>query len=753
MINKKTVLTIAKKEFKGFFNSPLAYVVTVPFLLIATFLYFRQVIVVGEASLRPFFEFLPWLLLFLIPALSMNLLASEEGKGTIELLFSHPITTAEIVLGKFMGGLAFYLIILATTFGLPITLFIFSQPDPGIIFSQYLGAVFLGAMFMAIGIAASSFIKNTIGAFLLGASICFVLILLGLDMVLLTLPWPFSRIVGEVAVMPHMRSIARGVLDLRDLSYFLGMTFVFLSLATVKLLQPQTKELKLKKNKQVLAFALILVFSLGVNIVFQFYPLRLDLTKNNLFTLSAGTKQTLKNLNQPVKITLYSSRNLPATLQVTQQGIVDILKDYNRLSPKLEVEFKYPDENPEVAQEAQLKGVRQMTFNTIGASKFEVQQGFLGLVISVPDEEKQDEQVDELQPVPGQETGDNQEEVLPFINNTGDLEYQLTRRIRKLTDAEEKVVALYNQDFQNQYQAFYEALQTQYQIEYVDLNTPEASLSGKTGLIFIDGGEEKETTASAILKDYLADGGKALILTKGVVVNPQQLVVEKKDSDLTKMLEQDFGIKVNQDMVYDLELNEPVALGQGQVRYIIPYPYWLRALPADNGFTPSMGIDSVILGWPSSLNIEKKEGITYTSFLETSLTAGTQEDNFIISPDQMNMLPDPVKKHLTLGVAAEAENSKLAVVTDFTWAADQFVNGEPQNLSLLSGLIDWLVLEKDLASIPSKTAVQNVFRFTDPNQPALVQYVNILGPSVMVIIFAILWLSRRKRLTQRTYQR
>lgn len=752
MINKNTVLTLTKKEFKSFFNSPLAYVVTVPFLLISSFLYFRQIIVTGEASLRPFFEFLPWLLLFLIPALAMNLLSQEEGKGTIELLLAHPIKPVEIVLAKFLGSLSFYLVVLAATLSLPATLFLFSKPDPGIIFSQYLGAVFLGSMFLSVSLTASSFVKNTIGAFLLGASICFAFILIGLDMVLLTLPWPFSKIVGEIAVLPHVRSIARGVLDLRDLVYFLGMTIIFLSAATAKLLQSQIKELKNRKRKQILSLGLIILFSIAVNLLFQFYPLRLDLTKNNLFTLSQGTKQTLSSLNKKVVITLYASRNLPANLQATQKNVDDLLKDYNRLSPKIQIEFKYPDEDPNLVQEAQLKGVQQMTFNTIGASKFEVQQGFLGLVISVEKEEKQDQEITDEQGVQTPASDKNQEEVIPFISETADLEYQLTRRIRKLASNEEKTVAIYNQDFQNQYQALSQALQTQYMLEYTDLNDSQASISA-AGLVFIDGTDSKETTASAVLKDYLDKGGKVLVLTKGVMVSPQQLNVSKKDSDLLKFLKDDYGIRVNQDMVYDLELNEPVALGQGQVRYIIPYPYWLRALPAENDFAPSSGIDSVILGWPSSLSIEKKQGVNYISLLETSLTAGKQEDNFIISPQQTNMLPSPIKKHIPLGIAVEKGDTKLAVVADYTWAADQFIQGDPQNLSLLSGLVDWLVLEKDLASIPSKTNTPNIFRFTDPSQPKLVQYFNILGPSILVIVFAIFWLSARKRLTQRQYKR
>src|SRR3990167_3432346 len=103
-MNKRIILTIAKKEFFGFINSPLSFVITVPFLLLSIFIFMRSSLVVGEASLRPYFELLPWFLLILAPALSMRLLTEERQNGTIELLFAHPISELDIVLGKFLGA-------------------------------------------------------------------------------------------------------------------------------------------------------------------------------------------------------------------------------------------------------------------------------------------------------------------------------------------------------------------------------------------------------------------------------------------------------------------------------------------------------------------------------------------------------------------------------------------------------------------------------------------------------------------------
>ncbi len=111
-MNIKTILTIARKEFFSFINSALAYTIIVPFLLLSIFIYTRQVFVTGEASLRPYFDLLPWFLLLLSPALSMKLMTDEYKGNTIELLFAHPVSELEILLGKFFGALAFYIVIL-----------------------------------------------------------------------------------------------------------------------------------------------------------------------------------------------------------------------------------------------------------------------------------------------------------------------------------------------------------------------------------------------------------------------------------------------------------------------------------------------------------------------------------------------------------------------------------------------------------------------------------------------------------------
>ncbi|KKU71340.1 MAG: hypothetical protein UX97_C0008G0023 [Candidatus Beckwithbacteria bacterium GW2011_GWA2_47_25] len=554
------ILRLAKKEFFGYVNSALAYTVIVPFLLLSIFIYTRTALVGGEASLRPYFELLPWFLLLLAPALSMKLLTDEHKSETLELLFAHPISEIEIVIGKFLGALAFFAIILLTTIGLPLTLVAYSRPDIGQIVGQYIGAIFIGATFISIGIAASAYVKNAISSFLLGASISFILIIIGLDFVTQMLPFPFSRVAAEFSVLTHGENIARGLLDIRDVFYFLTITGAMLAIAITKLSERKTTESPTEARKLKLALSLILGIGIVSNIILSSYPVRIDLTQGRLFTLSEGTKQTIKNLDDITTITVYASRELPAQMQLVARDVTDLLKDYEKLGSNVKVRFVDPQADQQAAQEAQQAGIREVQFNSVGSGKFEVQAGVLGIALRFGDKT----------------------ESIPFISDTSDLEYQLTRRIRKLSGSKDTIIGLYKNGF-SQNQILDELLGTQYKTETVAVDATD-KLKDLSALIVIDDGSQ-ESTASAMIKNYLNQNGRVLLLVSGVSVSPQTLSATKSQSTIPSLLS-DYGVTLNNDLAYDLQLSEVLNFSdQSGQRYLSQYPYWLRALPnaPDNG--------------------------------------------------------------------------------------------------------------------------------------------------------------------------
>lgn len=724
-MKKNIIFRLAKKEFFGYINNVLAYTVIVPFLLLSIFIYTRTAMVGGEANLRAYFELLPWFLLLLAPAISMKLLSDEYKSQTFELLFAHPVSELEIILGKFLGALVFYVGILFTTISLPLTLIIYSHPDIGQIAGQYIGALFIGATFISIGIAASAYVKNAISSFLLGASISFILIIIGLDFVTQILPSPFNQIASELSVLTHGNNIARGLLDIRDVFYFLTITGFFLTTSIIKLSERKTSENALEKRKLQLSLLLITAIGIVCNILLSFYPIRIDLTQARLFTLSEGTKQTIKKLPDIVNIAVYRSQELPAQMQIVARGITDLLKDYEKLSSNIKVKIIYPEVNSEDEKDAQSAGIQKVQFNSVGSGKFEVQAGFLGIVVRYADKT----------------------ESIPFVSDSSDLEYQLTRRIRKIAGEKEQTIGIIQNSYLQQ-QILNEILKTQYQIKTIP-EGEKPSTDDLSALIIIDDGNT-QSTASAALKDYLAQGGKALILANGVSIDQRSLSAQKNNSSILSALI-DYGITINSDLVYDLELSEVLAFnGQGGQRYLAQYPYWIRALPGVRDFPPLATVKSISLGWPSSISLTTKNGITQKKLLITGVNAGRVESNFDISPQSTSALTSNAKNVL-VSALIEKDNTRFVVVASSTMVDDQFLSNNRDNIAFLSNIIDFLAVDKDLASIPSKSQGRAIFEFKSPNDILFVQYGNLFIPPLVVIILAVFYLRKRRSLTRRIY--
>ena len=223
------ITTVGKRELRSYFATPVAYVFIVIFLVLSsafTF-YLGGFYERGQADLLPFFSFLPWLYLFLVPAVSMRLWSEERKSGTIELLLTLPITMWQAVVGKFLAAWVFIGIALALTFPLWITVNYLGNPDNGVIFASYLGAWLMAGSFLAIGSCISAATRNQVVAFILTVVACFLLVMAGFPLVLDAFrSWAPQALVDAIAslsFLTHFTSISKGVIDLRDLLYFVLM--------------------------------------------------------------------------------------------------------------------------------------------------------------------------------------------------------------------------------------------------------------------------------------------------------------------------------------------------------------------------------------------------------------------------------------------------------------------------------------------------------------------------------------------------
>lgn len=228
----RTIYILFKKELMSYFNSPIAYIFLGVFLVVSNWLFFKNFFLIGQVSMRAYFDLLPWIFLFLSPAITMRLWAEEKKSGTIEFLLTLPVTDWQVVLSKFLSSLCFLFIALLLTFTLPITLLMLGNVDMGPLLGAYLGALFLGGSYLALGLFISSLTKNQIIAFVIGLVACFVAFIVGADFVLMGAPKFLVPLMQFLGLGSHFFNIGKGVIDTKDVVYYLSFIFVFLWLNT-----------------------------------------------------------------------------------------------------------------------------------------------------------------------------------------------------------------------------------------------------------------------------------------------------------------------------------------------------------------------------------------------------------------------------------------------------------------------------------------------------------------------------------------
>lgn len=224
------VLPFFKKEFKAFFISPIAYVFITVYLVITNFLFFQGFFIINQADMRGYFSLLPWVFLFFVPAITMRSWAEEKKVKTLELLLTWPVSDVQVVLGKFLASFCFLSIAILLSVTIPITIMILGTPDMGPIIGGYLGALLMGAAYLSIGLWVSSHTENQIIAFVFGVVATFTLFMIGNPFVTMAAPSWMVPTLSYLGLGNHFQSIERGVVDSRDIVYYLSIIGFFLFL-------------------------------------------------------------------------------------------------------------------------------------------------------------------------------------------------------------------------------------------------------------------------------------------------------------------------------------------------------------------------------------------------------------------------------------------------------------------------------------------------------------------------------------------
>jgi len=229
----KESFIIMKKELRAYFVSPIAYIVITIFLIFTGFFFFKDFFYFNQAEMRNLFQLLPLMFTFVVPAVTMRLFSEEKQSGSIEILMTMPVSTLDIVMGKFLAGTVFVAVMLAPTLIYLATLIAVGSPDYGPIIGGYLGAILLGGAYAAIGVLSSSLSRNQIVAFITGWAANFSLWII--DKIVMFLPSKLSFI-QNLGSDFHFQNIAKGIIDSRDIIYFLSVMAVSI-LITAKILE------------------------------------------------------------------------------------------------------------------------------------------------------------------------------------------------------------------------------------------------------------------------------------------------------------------------------------------------------------------------------------------------------------------------------------------------------------------------------------------------------------------------------------
>lgn len=230
------IVAIFKREFRSYFDSPIGYIFITAFLVLTGWFFYSSFFISNYAGMRGFFDLLPWMFLFFVPAVTMRLWSEEKKLGTMELLMTLPVKDRDVVLGKFLASFVFLSTTILMTFPLMMSVMMLGNPDSGPIIGGYLGAILMGGAYLSIGMFASSLNENQIVAFILGVVICFALFMVGESFVLIRVPGSWATVFQFLGLGAHFRSIGRGVIDSRDIIYYLSVIsfFLFLNLRSLE---------------------------------------------------------------------------------------------------------------------------------------------------------------------------------------------------------------------------------------------------------------------------------------------------------------------------------------------------------------------------------------------------------------------------------------------------------------------------------------------------------------------------------------
>ncbi len=610
--------SLFKKEIKIFLGSLIGYLVVGTFLLVTgLFLWvFKGAYNIpenGYATLEGLFTLAPWLYLFLIPAITMRFFADEKRSGTIEVLLTHPISDFKIVLAKFFAGWVLVLFSLFPTLLYFLSVYLLGNPvgsiDIGATWGSFIGLFFLATIYISIGIFASSLTENQIVAFILAMALSFIFYL-GFEFIATSgVPYNLEKLLSWFSINSHYQSVSRGVIDMRDLIYFIGTTLFFLYTTSLVLRKGKLKQRKTKINAALFVVILSVVFLASSN-----FLLRFDLTSDKRFTVSGISAHIVSEFEKPVDIELYLDGELEPGLRKIQTEIFEKIAILNAYSPqpiRIRVFDPYKITNrkkrDEFINSLIEKGVRPTSFRHKTEKGVISKYIFPGAVIHYNGKEIA---VNFLKNNPDASYEIN------FNHSVETVEFELVNAFQKLLRTEKSTLAfLQGQDEANRYETADLTTELHTDFNITEMTAEQLNEAPEAVDILIVANPKKafNEREKLILDQFIMQGGKVLWLIDPVQVsldslsNGYETYSFPRDLNLGDQLFR-YGVRLNYDLLQDvncIRLRVNTAAAGNPPKFTL-HPWYYSPLLTPNDNNPiSRNLDWVMSEFVSSIDTLK----------------------------------------------------------------------------------------------------------------------------------------------------
>ncbi|MCB0463146.1 MAG: gliding motility-associated ABC transporter substrate-binding protein GldG [Flavobacteriaceae bacterium] len=588
------MFALLKKEITSFFASPIGYLVLAIFLIInGLFLWLFKnefnILDYGFADLTSFFTLAPWVLIFLIPAVTMRSFSEEKRQGTLELLLTRPISKLQIVLGKYFGAVVLIVLALIPTLLYVYTVYQLGNPtgnlDLASTIGSYIGLLFLVASYTAIGVFASSLSKNQIVAFIIAVFTC-LFFYIGFESLA-----DFIAI-DDLGMQAHYESISRGIIDTRDLLYFITVTVIFILMTTLGI---SSEKINFKTVKPVLLIGFGMIV---LNVFTQGIYKRFDLTKDKRYTLSKATLDIVNSAKEPIYIDVFLEGDFPSEFRRLQDETRQLLEEFSDENSNIQFGFLNPIEDESVRdQNLQLLNERGLT-----PMRLSVQEnGKSSQEIIIPWALASYGETTVEIPLIKNKIGANQQELV--TNSVQHLEYAFADGFSKLIHPKRRKIAVLrgNGQLENKNIAdFVTALRDYYYIAPFTLdsiaNNAETTLNNLKDYDLIISAKPTEPFTEEekyVLDQYTMNGGKSLWLVDQVAIEIDSLFNEAesslaipRDLNLTDFFFK-YGVRINPVLVNDM-YSAPItlAIGEGSATQFQPIQWQYAPLASSTSNHP-----------------------------------------------------------------------------------------------------------------------------------------------------------------------